>query len=57
VQRRHGPAQQADGVRTRQRRIAVGEVLADVAHSAGAEQRVRDGVGDHVTVAVPGEPG
>ena len=38
-----------------QRVVGVGEVLADVAEAGGAEQRVGDGVGDDVGVAVAGE--
>ena len=38
-------------------RVGVGEVLADVAEAGRAEQRLGDGVGDGVAVAVPDEPG
>ena len=38
-----------------QRGVGVGEVLADVAEPGGAEERVGDGVGDHVGVAVAGQ--
>ena len=48
-------AQQHDRVGARQRRVGVGEVLADVAEPGGAEQRVGDGVGDRVGVAVADE--
>ena len=51
------PAQQLDRVGAGQRRIGVGEALADVAETGRAEQRVGDGVGDGVAVAVPDETG
>ena len=40
-----------------QRRVGVGEALADVAEPGRAEQRLGDGVGDGVAVAVADEPG
>ena len=48
-------AQQLEAVGPGQRGVGVGEVLADVAEPGGAEQRVGDGVGDDVGVAVAGE--
>ncbi len=50
-QRHHGP-QQLDRVRPPPALVGVGEVLADVAHARGPQQRVGDGVGQHVGVGV-----
>ena len=44
--------EQHERVGARPLRVGVGEVLADVAEPGGAEQRVGDGVGDDVGVAV-----
>ena len=51
----HGPPQQVDAVGPGPRGVGVGEVLADVAEPGRAEERVGDGVGDHVGVAVAGQ--
>ena len=53
--RRH-TAQQLDRVGAGDVRIGVGEPLPDVAQPRGAEQRLDDGVGDGVAVAVADEP-
>ena len=49
--------QQLDRVGPGQRRVGVGEALADVAEAGRTEQRLGDGVGDRVAVAVAVEPG
>ncbi len=49
---RHHRAQQLDRVGVTPALVGVGEVLADVAQPGGAEQRVGDGVGEHVGVRV-----
>ena len=50
-----GPAQQLEAVGAGEGGIGVGEVLADVAEAGGAEERIGDGVGDRVGVAVAGQ--
>ena len=50
-----GAAQEIEAVGTGEGGIGVGEVLADVAEAGGTEQGVRDGVRDHVRIAVAGQ--
>ena len=49
--------QQLDRVGPGEGGVGVGEALADVTETGCAEQRLGDGVGDGVAVAVAGQPG
>ena len=49
-------AQQLDAVGAGERRVVVGEVLADVAKAGGGEEGVYDCVGHDIGVTVPGKP-
>jgi hypothetical protein len=37
-------------------RVGVGEVCADVAEGGRAEERIADGVHEHISIGVSGEP-
>ena len=48
----HSFLQKPDGIRPAEALIGIGEVRADIAHRAGAQQGVRQRVGGHIRVAV-----